>query len=86
MFEKGEVLYSTDVYTVDKINPLFTYRVRDDDGDLLKKTFKDYEMLYVGEDIENITSRSVVEQADKEASSRNRFLRTGLDQSTIILS
>ena len=83
MFEKGEVLYSTEVYTVAKIYPLFTYRLRDDDGDLLRKTFKDYEMLYVGEDIENIASRSRVEEADKEATSRIKFQRTGLDQSTI---
>ncbi len=85
MFEKGEVLYSSKVYTVDKIYPLFTYRLRDEDGDLLKKTFKDYEMLYVGEDIQNAerVSRASVEEADRQASSRNRFLRTGLDRSTI---
>ncbi len=43
-------------------NPLFTYRVRDDDGDLLKKTFKDYEITPMAVDVigTSITKRKPI--------------------------
>merc|ERR1711991_224563 len=88
VFEKGEVLYSTKVYRIHKINPSGTLRLKDNDT-ILPKTFKDYELQFVGtnvEDINNPKERRSIERAEERALARNRLARTGLDTNNIIRS
>ena len=54
LFEKGEVLYSTKVYRIVKQNYLNTFRLEDGEGNLLPKTYKYYELLKVGDKLEDI--------------------------------
>merc|ERR1711991_1006143 len=88
VFEKGEILYSTKVYRIYKINPSGTLRLKDNDP-ILPKTFKDYELQFVGtnlEDIKNPKERRSIERAEERALARNRLARTGLDTNNIIRS
>ena len=88
IFEKGENLFSDEIYQITKVNPLGTYEVSDLEGNTIKQTFKDYQLQFVGrtkEDIKKLTatSRSNVRKAQKEKRATNRFNREGLDQSNI---
>ena len=88
IFEKGENLFSDEIYQITKINPLGTYEISDLEGKRLNQTFKDYQLQYVGrtkDDIKNLTatSRSKVRKAQQEKRAKNRFDREGLDQSNI---
>ena len=53
----------------------------------MPKTYKDYELLKVGDKLEDIewpVSRTKFEEADKKATARNRFNRTGLSRQDVI--
>merc|ERR1711991_1274183 len=89
VFEKGEILYSTKVYRIYKINPSGTLRLKDSNNNVLPKTFKDYELQFVGrsiEEIKNPKERQAIERAEERALARNRLARTGLDTNNIIRS
>ena len=88
IFEKGENLFSDEIYQITKINPIGTYEVSDLEGKRFNQTFKDYQLQYVGrtkDDIKNLTAttRSKVRKAQQEKRAKNRLDREGLDQSNI---
>ena len=77
------------MYRIYKINPSGTLRLKDSDNNILPKTFKDYELQFVGtslEEIKNPKERREIEKAEERALARNRLARTGLDTNNIIRS
>ena len=86
-FEKGERLYSDSVYKIVKIKPLGTMKLEDLNGKLLKRTFKDYQLLYVGRsitDIEGKASRAQVAVARKRARTKRRLGQEGVSRENIL--
>ena len=86
-FEKGERLYSDSVYKVVKIKPLGTMKLEDLNGKILKRTFKDYQLLYVGRsitDIEGKASRAQVVVARKKARTKRRLGQEGVSRENIL--
>lgn len=89
VFQKGENLFSDEIYKITKINKLGTYQVSDLDGKELKQTFKDYQLQFIGRELSDIeplitTTRSNVRKATAEKQAKNRFSRTGLKASDIL--
>ena len=87
VFQKGENLFSDEIYQITKVNKIGTYQVSDLEGKQLNQTFKDYQLQFIGRklsEIETLTaSRSNVRKAQKEKQAKSRFDREGLDQSNI---
>lgn len=87
IFEKGESLYSDNVYKVVKIKALGTMKLEDKNGKLLKRTFKDYQLLYVGRsmtEIEGKASRGQIAAARKKARTKRRLGQEGVSRQNII--
>ena len=64
-------------------------QVSDLEGKELRQTFKDYQLQFVGRELDDIehlttTSRSNVRKATKEKQARNRFDREGLSRANIL--
>ena len=75
------------MYRIVKQKYLNTFRLEDSEGNVLPKTYKDYELLKVGDKVEDIqrpVERTKFTEADKKASARNRLARTGVSRQNII--
>ena len=48
VFEKGEGLFSDEVYKVVDMKTYGTIKLEDSDGNIMPRTYKNYQLLYVG--------------------------------------
>ena len=87
VFEKGEGLYSDEVYKIVQFRPLKTIKLETLDGKKLKRIFKDYQLLYVGrsmDDIKGKVSRAKVAEARKKARTKRRLGQEGVSAQNVI--
>jgi hypothetical protein len=82
-FDKGVSVFSDKVYTVDSITNLGSYRVRDNDGKLVRNKIK-FEDIQIISTIEGEGKRDVVKKVEREAKVKRVLKEAGIADKNVV--